>query len=61
MVGPREGVWIAYQGKETVHDIVEFAQSKQLRGTFNFDISQDSYMNGFDFELTNYIYSLYNP
>jgi len=54
-----EGVWIAYQGKESVHDIVEFAQGKQLRGAFSFDISQDSYDQGFDFELTNYMSSLY--
>ena len=55
-----EGVWIAYQGKESVHDIVEFAQGKGLRGAFSFDISQDSFTNGFDFELTEYISSLYN-
>lgn len=56
----QEGVWIAYQGEETVTDIVKFAQEKNLRGAFTFDISQDS-MNGnsFDFELTNLIYSMY--
>eukprot|EP01083_Nonionella_stella_P235989 829252_1 len=52
-----EGVWIAYQGPETVSDICKYAKSKGLRGAFNFDISQDSYKNGFDFELTNQIYT----
>merc|ERR1712130_1094474 len=37
-----EGVWIAYQGKESIYDIVEFAKEKGLKGAFSFDISQDS-------------------
>ena len=52
-----KGVWMSYQGPESVQAIVEFAKAKNLRGVFAFDISGDSILqNGtFTYELTKEI------
>mmetsp|Transcript_72435 Transcript_72435/g.65136 ORF Transcript_72435/g.65136 Transcript_72435/m.65136 type:complete len:447 (+) Transcript_72435:138-1478(+) len=54
-----KGVWISYQGTETVQAIVDFAKSKKLGGAFAFDISMDSMSGGtFTYELTKEIAKL---
>ena len=54
-----KGVWISYQGPDTVQNIVNFAKEKKLAGAFAFDISMDS-MSGstFTYELTKEIAKL---
>lgn len=54
-----QGVWISYQGPDTVQAIVNFAKEKKLAGAFAFDISMDS-MSGsqFTYDLTKEIAKL---
>jgi len=53
------GVWISYQGPDTVSAIIDFAKSKNLGGAFAFDISMDSMSGGqFTYDLTKEIAKL---
>merc|ERR1712072_1433157 len=51
------GTWITYNGKQSIHEITEYAMDKGLAGVFVFDTSMDTVAgaNGESLELMNQI------